>query len=380
MTRQVAALSPSLERMLLVGMMRGDVPVDAVTKAELGREAQWLHLAIGKLRPGKKKLTLQDVATMAEEQGAEPEMLRPFLKKMAGLEPGSAREILRAVRERQALVNMMNEASKQLADGKLDPAALNETLRLEAVEEEDPTLYSEVEEDEPEGPDIGSMKKLSEATGGLMGFWVVAGDPGTGKSTFALQVSAIAAGQHGWSVAYCDAENSKRVMRYRLQCQLSKNKYAKAAKRIRYVDMRSFTTAIPAFMQEVKPPALIVIDPLQKLPTRVDHKREALESWLRRFEDWAKDGYMVLALSEKDRATYGTAAMKLGKESGEIEYSAWVGIHLIGGKHEDDPVDVKIVKNRHRPMKGLVASLMRDEKRPLWFREEAFNRAEEDEG
>jgi len=122
-----------------------------------------------------------------------------------------------------------------------------------------------------------------------------------------------------------------------------------------------------------------VIDPLQKLPSKVDHKRESIESWLRRFEEWAKDGYMVLALSEKDRATYGTAAMKLGKESGEIEYAAWVGFHLIGGKTEDDPVTVKIVKNRHRPMRGNIVDLVRDEDRPLWFKEEEFNRAEEEE-
>jgi len=378
--KPVAALSPSLERMLLVGMAKGEVPVDVITKSELGREAQWLHLALTKLRKKNgKPLTLHALATLAEEEGAEPELLRPYLKKMQGVEPDSARDILRAVRERQSLVALMNEASRQLGESKLDPAALQETLRLEVEEEEDPSLYSEDEEAEPEGPDLGSLKRLSKATGGMMGFWVIAGDPGTGKSTLALQIAAIAAGLHRWPVAYCDAENSKRVLRYRLQRQLPEAKYRETAKRIRYVDMRSFTTAIPAFLQEVKPPALIVIDPLQKLPTKVEHKRESLESWLRRFEDWAKDGYMVLALSEKDRATYGTATTKLGKESGEIEYSAWVGIHLVGGKTEHDPVSLVLKKNRHRPMKGHIVDLVRDEKRPLWFKEESFNRAIEEE-
>lgn len=384
--KPVAALSPSLERMLLVGMARGGVPIDVVTKDELGREAQWLYLAIKRHRETQRKpkpVTLHAVATMAEEEGADPDLLRPYLKKMAGIEPAGAREILRAVRERQALVNLMNEASRQLGESKLDPSALQEALRLEQEEEEDASLYSEVDEPEIEGPKIGSLKRLTKATGGLFGFWVIAGDPGTGKSTLALQIAALAAGQHRWQVAYCDAENSKKVMRGRLQKQLPRKRFArqyeKAAKRIRYIDMRQFTTAVPAFMQEVKPPALIVIDPLQKLPTRVDHKRESLEAWLRRFEEWAKDGYTVLALSEKDRATYGTAAMKLGKESGEIEYSAWVGIHLIGGKTEYDPVTVKIVKNRHRPTRGNIGNLIREDARPFWFKEEDYSRGEDEE-
>jgi hypothetical protein len=376
----IAALSPALERMLLVAMMRGEVPVDVVEKAELGREAQWLHLAIKKLGSKKdKKLTLQAVATMAEEEGAEPEVIRPFLKKMAGLEPEGAREILRAVRQRQALVTLMNEASRQLGESKLDPAALQNAIRIETEDDEDPTLFAEDVEDAPEGPDLGPLKKISKASGGLMGFWVIAGDPGAGKSTLALQIAAIAAGKHKWPVAYCDAENSKRVMRYRLQRQLPKDKYPKAAKRIRYVDMRGFTTEIPAFIQAHKPPALIVIDPLQKLPTRVDHKRESLESWLRRFEDWAKDGYMVLALSEKDRATYGTATSKLGKETGEVEYSAWFGFHMVGGKTEDDPVSIVVKKNRHRSEKGHVVDLVRDEKRPLWFNEQRWTRGDEED-
>lgn len=91
-------------------------------------------------------------------------------------------------------------------------------------------------------------------------------------------------------------------------------------------------------------PVLVVIDSLQKLPMRMENRRDGIDGWLRAIEK-VRDEHrvVVLAISELGRnkdARDGYRATAAGfKESGGIEYTAdlTLGLNRVDDKDPDEP-------------------------------------------
>ena len=123
-------------------------------------------------------------------------------------------------------------------------------------------------------------------------------------------------------------------------------------------------------LMRIKPPALIVIDSLQTLPTNLFHRRSSLDKWLVDFKAIHKKGFTIILVSEVGRNSYGDPGLDAFKETGEIEYACSFGCILNGDpEEEDEPIEFHIVKNRHSKKKGHLLDLERDDKKVFWFNE-----------
>jgi hypothetical protein len=79
-------------------------------------------------------------------------------------------------------------------------------------------------------------------------------------------------------------------------------------------------------------------------------------------------GHCVLLVSEKNRAFYGKTGQAGYKESGEIEYTADVGVELLEVKGTNGAVvELSLNKNRNWPQKGYITTLSRVN--DWWFTE-----------
>lgn len=268
------------------------------------------------------------------------------------------------------LVELVNEAGKQLQADQPDPTAIEviydrrpdaspRDLELVAL-----SAYAK-DTALPSGPPIKSLPRLSDAAGGVFGFWAIAGEPGLGKSTLARQIGAHLS-QHMPVLDY-DYENGPGVLAARLSRALG-SQFTPVASRW-YV--RESIQTLEDDVARLGARALIIIDSVQALPLSVDHATDSLARWVRRFERLARQGHAVLAVSEKGRAYYGEAHLAGYKGTGALEYAAWFGVQLVGDPEDGGaPIEVHVVKNRHRAARGHVCSLVRDEERVFWFREE----------
>jgi hypothetical protein len=219
----------------------------------------------------------------------------------------------------------------------------------------------------PTGLPLTHFPKLHEASGGLMGLWVLGGEPGVGKSTFALQL-ALLAGEHRPVLLY-DLELGEGAILYRLgmMCGHSLERVRRYTERL-YI--REDIRRLELDLAELSQPCVILVDSLQKLPVTAGKAREGLEGWLSKLEALAKGSHAVLCVSELNRMSYGKlAALGAWKSSGEIEYAAWFALHL-----SQDPIDktltMHVSKNRHREQRGLIGRLYRDPEKVYLFREE----------
>jgi len=187
--------------------------------------------------------------------------------------------------------------------------------------------------------------------------------PKVGKSTLAWQMALDAA--RTMPVIYYDFENGLPTLLARTAVVFGHD-----LERIRSVTARvyhrSSLRTLSTDLARIAPPALIVVDSVQKIPTYGDDRRVGLDRWVHRLEELKKRGYHVLMVSEINRASYDAEPTMGGyKETGEIEYTADCGLHLtLGGNY----LYVYTVAHRHRPTRGLVSTLRR---KNTWFFEEA---------
>jgi predicted ATP-dependent serine protease len=193
--------------------------------------------------------------------------------------------------------------------------------------------------------------------------WVVGGVPAVGKSTLALQIAIDISGFSGVPTLYYDAENGEGVSLNRVVKSVGLDKARKLGTKL---FLRESLNTLTRDLRIVKPPALIVVDSIQKISTFGDDRREGLNVWIRRLEALKKnEGYSVLLLSEIPRDKYtGNLGLDMFKETGALEYAADAAF----GMQEHSPfIAMQCVKNRHYEQKGQVALLERA--RPYWFKE-----------
>lgn len=368
MSKRTLALSEQLEQLVLGAVLHGAVPFEIVQREELSRTGQYIHEAIDRLRKSTKApYDHNAVCAMAVEVlGAEADDVRPYLKRLAVASAGKGvGEIIRALRDRQVLIDVVNAASEQLEKCTLDKNSLLQCFDIQKIDSIVPLsqLVGDTIPDPPSGVEIKSLPVLSKATGGMFGMWAIAGEPAVGKSALGLQIALHVC--QVMPVLYYDFENGLRSMLHRLGSALGGPEKMKKALTKFY--LRESIKFLDTDLAQFEPPALLVIDSVQKLPTSVEFRRTSLDKWVHKLEMLKKRGYDVLLLSEKGREQYGQANMNGFKETGEIEYSAELGVQLLTGEDRNH-VEVHIVKNRHRITTGHVSTLVR--KSAGWFTEE----------
>lgn len=362
------SLSLDLERAILNGIIHGFAAPDSVAPEELSKPGR-IVLAVCKDFHQQKLPTpyLSEHLVLAATNlfGGSKEAFTDYLRVVSETQAGQApTEILRKVRDKQILLDIINEASEQLSSNSLDIGLVSGLCERESFGATGKPVAASLDSgwpDPPKGLLVSSLPRLHEVTGGIHGMWAVAGTPGSGKSTLAWQLT-LDIGRHT-PVLFYDFENgfSYLMDRTREIFDGDKLRAQKATSRIYY---RDSIRTLDYDLSQVPPPALICVDSVQKLPSSLEFRRSGLDRWVHRLELLKHRGYFVLLISEVGRAQY-QADPFIGsfKETGEIEYSADVGLQLI---EMSNLVELHIVKNRHRPFKGLVAPLQRRKVKWLW--------------
>lgn len=372
-------LSPDLEYLVLNSIMRGEMTPLAVRGEELSKLGRHIltaiqHLSLRQAPPFSPQAV---VVTAADIYGADRDEVKAYLQHVTAAEPApTTAHLLDALRARRCLIDVVNLAAEQLNSGQVDLSALATTLHKHERTAQLAPLAQQIGETLPalpSGPAIAGLPRLSTASGGVFGFWVIGGEPGVGKSTLALQIAVSL--QKSLPVLFYDMEQGQAAVLSHLAEVFNRDPARVRAATARLY-LRSSLRSLDTDLQYIKPPALLVIDSLQKVPVRLEHRRAGLDSWVHRFEALKQEGYSILAISEVQRAVYSEfrrspdgAMARMGgyKESGEIEYAADFAAQLGAVEGFHDRVQVHVVKNRHRPQKGVVTELERV--RGWWFRE-----------
>lgn len=354
-------LSVDLEHCVLHAAMQGHLPLSAVKDEELSKVGRWVLAALRYL--GQKHEPPHNAKTVfvtaVDVLGGARDLLRPFCRAVR--DAGAGREVgalLDAIRRKRTLVSVINAAGDQLARGELDASAITTLLERESstralrplsecVSDRLPTL--------PTGPEIRSLPKLDRASGGLTGLWAIGGTAGAGKSTLALQLG-LEYGRQG-DVLYYDLEQGEGPLLAHLALAFGGDTQ-KVKDLTRRIYIRDTVRTLTDDLNLVKPPAMLIFDSIQALPTNAAHRRESLDVWVTKCNTLKRRGYCVIMVSELNRENYGHASQKGFKETGEIEYKADFGIQLIGIGDTGD-VEVHCVKNRHRQDKGHLFDLYR---------------------
>jgi KaiC/GvpD/RAD55 family RecA-like ATPase len=349
---QVKQLSPDLEQSLVAAFLAGLLPLGTVPEDALSKLAKESFEAASWLasKGHKAPFTRNSVLSAAVDFfGADASELRPYLA--AVLKVGVGREIddlLLALDEQESLRAIVNEASNQLETREFNPGAflpLLESRQTTGLVSAGDLLKDDKLPPIPTGVPI-ALPRLQEATGGLFGVWAIGGKPKMGKSTLAVQLSLEVA--KAMPVLYYDMENGEQVFLYRVGCMFQGD-IKKVREATKQLYIRSSSKDLDKDVLAVPAPALIVVDSLQKLPTKLDQRRTGIDAWLLKFEQLKRRGYTVLLVSELN----GFGGYK---ETGEVEYTVDLGLQLIGN---GDFVTVNCVANRHRKHVGEICNLER---------------------
>lgn len=357
-------LSGDLEQSLVSAILRGVAPAGVVDPAELSKPGRLVLAALSHLGNPPFDLRAVYLATTDALGGDRAELKHYLALVNAANVDTSIGDILRIVREKQLLVQLINEAGTQLRDGKLNAGAIVDlvtTTRGDTVR----GLMSLADTigdglpEPPQGLDVRSLPRVTELTGGIYGLWCFSGEPGCGKTTLAWQIALdVGSGQTGIPVVYYDTENGTRVLAHHTAV-IFNNDLPRIREATKRIFVRDSISSLDMDLAQVPAPALVVIDSIQKLPVNSQHELSGLNRWVHRGEALKKRGYHVLMISEIPKSKY-EAEPHIGdfKGSGEIEYSADMGARLVPIEGTSRS-EFWIVKNRHRPEKGFAAVLER---------------------
>lgn len=361
--RHIIKLSEGLEKAILHGVVKGLVAPSVVTKEELSALGGKVLVAIydlyesGVAAPYPLRsllLSITDVAGVPVAEATE------YLRGVAAAEVGGeAALILQKVRDKQLLIDIINEAALQLQRGALDAGSFLALTHNTSFSNTLESVSERVKDGLPEPPqsfEVRSLPTFQKKAGGIIGVTALAGGPDLGKSTFAWQVALDVA--RTYPVIYYDFENGFPALMDRTR-EIFKGNLDAIRKHTEKVYVRESIRTLESDLSAIVPPALIVVDSIQKIPTSVEYRRMSLDKWIHRLESLKKRGYYVLLISEIGRGSYDRGpSIGAFKETGEIEYSADLGLQIVQGHR--DTVELHIVKNRHRPYKGFVTGLTRE--------------------
>lgn len=360
--KRLVQLSEDLELAIIHAILRGVAASDVVDPAEVSKPGKAVLQAIANLEEqgGKPPWNYNSVfLTAVDIDGAPREAVKQYLAAAQNTGAGSdVKDILSKVRDKQLLVELINEAGSMLQKGNLDVALINGLLQREKADQAIESVSDRLADGlppPPQGLGFSSLPVIARATGGLIGMWAIAGEPGVGKSTLAWQL-CMDIGRHTKVLVY-DFENGFPFLVERTS-HIFRGDLGRIRAATANIYVRDSIRTLESDLGSVPPPALVVVDSVQKLPGSIEHRRTSLDRWVHRLEGLKKRGYSVLLVSEVGRANYERDAyIGAFKETGEIEYSVDLGLQLLPGS--GDCVEAHIVKNRHRPNKGYIATLER---------------------
>ena len=355
-------LSDDLELAILSAILSGRCGAGVVRPEEIGALGKVVLYAAQAL----EKPTYAGVLLHATDvQGKDKIQVRDYLLAVqkAGADSDVA-EVLQCIRDKQQLVDLVNAASAMLATskGRIDLGLLGGYLERDAAGGSGIHPLAERLKDgfpdPPQGLALKSLPHLYECTGGLHGSWVIGGEPKLGKTAVSWQIALDVSKTNGIPVIYYDLENSMGVMIDHTR-QIYKGDLKRVREATERIYYRDSIRTLEADLQRIPPPALIVVDHVQRLPGNVEFRKAGLDRWIHRLDSLKKRGYTVLMISEIGRAQYNSDAyIGAFKETGEIEYAAETAIQLLWGP-DRKLVECHVVANRHRPHTGLISLLQR---------------------
>ncbi len=373
---KVFKINTDLELSILKAIGEGLTSPSTLSREELSKPGRAVLRAVTHLLNNGASTPLKGSAiylTSKKIFGGDEHELSKYLRKLKKIDMGSdASAVIQTLRDKDVLVQLVNEAGEQLKDGSPNFLRFSSILeeRVDSGGHKIKSLGDLVDKswpDSPHGPAIESLPKISKASNGLCGIWALGGDPGVGKSTLALQL-ALEMNAHQ-SVLYYDLDGTG-VDWFIERGRKIYGKTKRFKEHASQLYVRNGIASLDSDLMRIKAPALIVIDSLQTLPTNLSHRRSSLDKWLVDFKSIHMRGYTIILVSEIGRNSYGDPGLDSFKETGEIEYACSFGCILTGdAEEEDEPVEFKIVKNRHSKTKGHILDLERDEKKVFWFGE-----------
>ena len=362
-------LDIKLEQAIIKAVIEGIAPPSIVTLEELSKNGQFILRSVRYLLDGGAVPPITHVTVFlaaTNSFGADKETLRNYFKALKEVKLSTdALALARACRHKETLVSLINLAGKQLTEGKFDTQAIYKTLnQAEGVNEtlEPVSSFLSSFQTSPAGVPVPSLPAISKSTGNLQGIWVIGGDPGIGKSTLAWQLVLDCA----LPSIYYDLDGTGLAWLIERTRQIFPN--VNLIPILQNVHYQDTIRTLDANLIAIKPPAIIVIDSVQTLPTDVLHRRTSLDKWIVSFKEIAKRGYTFILISELNRASYGEYNMGSYKETGELEYAGSLCAQLVGND-PDFPLKFYINKNRHGQARGLITQLERDEQKKFWFNE-----------
>lgn len=369
-------LAPQLERSLLSAILGGTIAPSLLSAEELSKEGKVILQSIQHLLKHGATAPLKESSVLfiaMKVFGSGKKQAKKLLRLMRHQDvEEDAKIIIKTARSKEALVSFINEASVQLSEGSFDRPKLSQlvgkdnwsTGKLSPVSD----LISEGFPKPPRGVEMPSLPIISKATHGFSGLWILGGEPGVGKSTFAWQI-AIELSEN-MAVFYYDLDGTG--LDYFLDntlkiCGGSEKKVKKIMNKFYF---RESLVNIDEDLAMCKAPALLVVDSMQTVPVNITHRRSSLDKWILEFKEIAKRGYPMLVVSEVPRGSYENVSLGGYKETGAIEYAGSVCARMMGDiEDEDEPIQFHIIKNKHYRTKGHLVNLERSKGKDYWFEE-----------
>ena len=379
---RVLPLNIDLERAVLYAVMHGQMSLKNVNAQELSKLGRIVHTALSGLvkseslnGDGVHARTVWLAAT--EVHDADPVEVKAYLKEIENGEIPEIQSIHGALARKRIITSLVNEASDQVASGDYSILALKGLIDAHTHSRNTLSpLSSQMGKDiqPPQGISIPCLSRITEATGGLYGLWLIGGEPAAGKSTLALQIS-LSVGRRR-PVLYYDFEQGTGVIKWHVHKALGGDK-DRIMEATRALYIRHSMSSLESDLDMLGEPCLVVVDSVQKVASSVNYRRESLEQWVHKLEALKKYNHHVILVSEKNRGTYGNASLQGYKETGELEYAADTAFDMLKPEEEDGSrVELHITKNRHYPKRGFITTLKRQNS--WWFTEEGSNRREVD--
>lgn len=359
-------LASAVEFTLMGALLDKHLSIEDLDPKTLSHTGQKLWKAAQNLTTANGDYDAKGVLLAASEvHGLDKGRLQEYMAAVTKHGTKNAAGIYDLLKRRNTLVQLSNEIQTQLGSGNLDLDKIAGAVAATSRHKQELTSVSEDLDagtpEPPSGPALSTLPKLSGSVNGLHGLWLVAGVPGIGKSTLARQFVWDAAREIP-GIIY-DFENTRRDILY----QLVQNFGMDAAKKMgKKVYIREGLRSLSKDLQRVPPPAIILVDSIQRVPVSSDDYLQGLNRWINRFEEIKQQGYTVILVSEVNRQSYsGEPRLDCFKDSGRLEYASTYALFL----QEADAGMIRpyIVKNRHYKYKGPLGLLERN--RSFWFRE-----------
>lgn len=366
---QPKKLSQELEHTLLAGVIWGAVSPESLDPRELSVPGQnTLRVVNDLLLAGNAPpIPLPAILIgLTEAYGVNRATGQAYLESIKATLPSveGAENAVRKLREKHTLLSIANLASGQLQRNEFDIEKITQVLSATGTTKAPVPLYEQIREGLPPPPPRLALSLLPQFTerigGGLIGLTVVAGPPAIGKSRLVWQI-ALDVNSHGTPVIYYDLDNGLGTLMERTR-QIFEGDLDRILASTQRLYFRDSIRTLDSDLVYIPAPALVVVDIFQALPVSQEFERQGLGHWIHRLGALRRRGYHVLVVSEVSRAFYGQAGMGAFKGSGEIEYTADLGLQMVP---TTNGAALEILKNRHSPAKGQIVSLV-TERGTLW--------------